>query len=171
MPTPSITASTRYFDVAITRIYYLPAIASATFVPTRAEMTAGINLTPEIADLSGWVVGVEYFDTQNLNQVFRTKAPGIRTAPDSSLTFYTSKTGVDARVTLFPGVTGFIMFLDGGDSVGNRAEVYPITVGSIGVTRNAGNDVANSSTALVASMVQIGFAITGTPNQAVTVPA
>lgn len=171
MPTPSIVASTRYFDVAVTRIYYLSLIASPLLVPTRAEMNAGLNLTPEIADLSGWVVGVEYFDTQNLNQVFRTKAPGIRTAPDSSLTLYTSKTGVDARATLFPGVTGFIMFLDGGDSVGNRAEVYPITIGSIGILRNTGNDVANSSSILSGSMVQIGFAITGTPNQAVTVPA
>lgn len=172
MPTPSITTSTRYFDVATTKVYYLPTIAAATLVPTRAEMNAGTNLTPELVDLSGWIVDAEYFDTQNLNSPYRTKAPGIKFSPDSSLLLYTSKTGVDVRTLLVPGTTGFIEWLDGGDTVGNRAEVYPVTVGAIAVLRSTGNDTSGSgSNTLMASLVRVGFAITGAPNQAVTVPA
>lgn len=175
MPTPSITASTRFFDVATTKVYFLPSIAASTLVPTRAEMNAGTNLSPEVSDWVGWVVGVEYFDTQNINTPFRTKAPGNKFAPESSITFYTSKTGVDIRSLLTPGANGFILFLDGGDIAGNRAECYPITVGSIGVLRITGNTntggAGSSSTSLQASRVIVGFAITGAPNQAVTVPA
>lgn len=172
MPTPSIIASTRYFDVATTKIYYLPAIAATTLVPTRAEMNAGTNLTPEVIDLVGWVVDVEYFDTQNLNTTFRTKAPGNKFCADSSLLLYTSRTGLDVRTVLIPGAIGAIMFLDGGDVGGNRAEVYPVTVGAIAVLRSTGNDTTGSGgNTLVASMVRVGFAITGAPNQAVTVPA
>jgi len=170
MPTPAITASTRYFDVAITRVYYLPVIAASTLVPTRTEMNNGINLTPELNDLSGWVVDAEFFDTQNINTPFRTKAPGVLSTPDSTLTFYTSKTGVDVRASLPPGTTGYIMFLDGGDVAANRAEVYPVTVAAVNVLRSSGNTIGGTGTNGPAR-VTIKFAITAAPNQNVTVPA
>lgn len=172
MATPALTASTRFFDVANTKIYYLPTISATNLTPTRAEMTAGVNLTSEIIDLVGWVVDAALFDTQNLQSPFQTFAPGNRSTPPSSLLFYTSKNGIDVRNTLSPGVTGYILFLDGGDIAGNRAECYPITVAAIGVLRNAGNDTSgNSSTTMVASLVRVAFAITSAPNQAVVVPA
>lgn len=172
MPTPPIGASNRYFDVAVTKVYYLPAIAASTLVPTRTEMTAGINLTPELVDWAGWAVDSEYFDTQNLNSSYRTKAPGIKFCADSSVTLYTSKNGVDVRSSLAIGATGYMMFCDGGDIGGNRAEIYPVAVGSAMVLRSSGNDTTSSGTnTITASWVKIGFAITGTPNQAVIVPA
>lgn len=162
--TPPITASTRYTDLATARIYYLPTIAAATLTPTRAEMGAGTNLTPEISDLEGWVVDCEYFDTQNMESTFRTTSPGTRSTPNCSLTFYASRTGIDVRSLLSSGTNGFIMFLDAGDFGGNRAEVWPIAVGSTSVLRTG------QSSSPTAVKIRMSFGITGTPAQSVTVP-
>lgn len=171
MPTPSIVASTRYLDLGVTRVYYLPTIAASTLVPTRAEMNGGTNLTPELSDWSGWVVDTEYLDVQPVNSPFRSKIPGTLLSPDSSLTFYTSKTGLDVRTIFSRWVTGFIMFLDGGDNAGNRAEVYPVTVGMVSLVRGIVGQTSGGSGTDVASQVRVGFAITAAPAQNVTVPA
>ncbi len=147
----------------------MPAIAAASLVPTRAEMNNGTNLSTELADWSGWVVDSELLDVQPMNSPYRSKIPGTLISPDSSLTFYTSKTGVDVRTVFSRAVTGWIMFLDGGDVVSNRAEVYPVTVASVSVLR--GVLAADNAGAKAASTVTVKFAITAAPAQNVTVPA
>lgn len=163
MPTPNLTASTRFTDNATTVVYYLPSIAATTLVPTRAEMNAGTNISVELNDLDGWSLEAELIDTQALSESFQSKIPGSLSAPDSSLTFYTSKTGVDIRTLLPRGTTGYVMFCDGGDVAGQKAEVYPVTVTSVGLMRNI--------TGTEASKTKIGFAITRPPAQGVTIPA
>ena len=162
MPTPALIASTRFCDQAVTKVYYLPVIAAATRIPTRAEMNAGTNLTPEINDLSGWVIEAELFDTQPMGSAFKTEGVGSLSAPGSSLTFYTSKNGIDVRSLLPRAATGYVMFCDGGDTVANKAEVFPIVVASVGVLRSTGGE---------ASKVRVVFAITAAPAQAVPIPA
>lgn len=163
MPTPAITASTRFTDQATTVVYWLPSIAATNLTPTRLEMNAGTNLTPELNDLSGWTIESEQIDTQSMAESFRSRIPGSTSSPDSSITFYTSKTGNDVRVLLPRGTSGYVMFCDGGDVSGYKAEVYPVTVTSNGVMRSA--------TAQDASKVEVGFSITRQPAQGVTVPA
>lgn len=171
MPTPSIVSSTRYIDVGVTRVYYLSTIAASTLVPTRAEMNGGTNLTNELSDWSGWVVDSEFLDVQPMNSPYKSTIPGSLLSPVSSLSFYTSKTGVDVRTVFSRGVTGFVMFLDGGDSSGNRAEVYPVSVASVSVVRGIVGQTSGGSGTDVASQVRVGFAITAAPVQNVTVPA
>jgi hypothetical protein len=109
-------------------------------------------------------VDAELLDVQNIGTSYRVKIPGNLSSPDSSsLTLYLSKNGVDARVLLGRGVSGFLMFLDGGDVVAYKAEVYPVTVASHAVMRTTGGTEA--------SKVLIRFAITAAPAQGVAVPA
>lgn len=176
MTTPALTSSTRFTDQSVTKVYFLPAVTATNLTPTRTEMNNGTDLSGELNDISGWTVDAELIDTQNINTPFRTFMPGVLFAPPSSLTFYTSKTGTDVRSVLTPGTTGYIMFVDGGDVVGHRAEVYPVTIASIGVLRtipsttgSAGS--SSSGTQQDASKVKVAFAITGNPSQSVTVPA
>lgn len=163
MPTPLATAAIRFGDNATTVTYWLPSIAATTLTPTRAELTAGINIGVDLADSDGWTVEADQIDTQALNDAFQTKIPGSLSAPDSSLTFFTSKNGVDIRSTLPRGTSGYVCFLDGGDVAGNKMETYPVTVTS--------NAVMRSFQSKDASKIKVGFAITKSPGQNLTVPA
>jgi hypothetical protein len=163
MPTPLATAAVRFGDNATTVVYWVPSIAATNLTPTRAELNAGTNIGVDMVDLDGWSIEAEQIDTQALNDAFQTKIPGSLSAPDSSLTFFTSKSGVDIRVLLPRGAVGNIVFLDGGDIAGNKAEVYPVIVTS--------NAVMRSLQSKDASKVKVGFAITKTPGQGITVPA
>lgn len=169
MPTPVISASTRYMDLGITKVYYLPTIAATTLIPTRTEMNAGRDLSPELGDWSGWTLSPEFLDTQNITSAFKTNIPGSLSSPPCTMTFYTSRNGTDVRAVLPPGTAGFIMFCDGGDVTGNKAEVWPILVGSNSVLRNPPGAGTASSTP-VASLIFVEFANTGAPAQLVPIP-
>ena len=163
MAPPNLTTSTRFTDNATTVIYFVPTIAATNLVPTRAELNAGTNLSVEINDLNGWMVQSDLIDVQSLSEAFQSKIAGTLSSPDSSLTFYTSKNGSDVRSLLPRGTTGYVVFCDGGDIGGNKAEVYPVEVTSNGIMRTIdGKD---------ASKIEVGFAITRPPAQAVTLPA
>lgn len=162
MPTPTLTASTRFTDQAVTKIYYLPSIAATTLAPTRTELNAGTDVSGEVNTLKGWTVQAAQIVTEDLTNPFEAKIPGSTTAPDSSITFYTSKTGNDIRTLLPRGTAGYICFLDGGDVTGNKMEVYPVTVTANGVERSVNGSAA--------SKVEVMFAITRTPAQNISVP-
>lgn len=161
MATP-ITKSSRYFDPAVTKCYWLPTVADGELVPTRSEMTAGTDLSNEIADLDGWLVEGEDIETPDLGSLFTSKIPGRTSVEDSSLTFHADKTGDDVRTLLPRGSEGYIMWCDGGDIEGNIAGVYPVRVRSVGVQRSVTDDNAR---------IQVAFTITREPNEGVVVPA
>jgi hypothetical protein len=163
MPTPLATAAVRFGDNATTVVYWVPTIAAPTLTPTRTELNAGTNIGVDLDDSDGWTVEADQIDTQALNDAFKTKIPGSLSAPDSSLTFFTSKNGVDIRTLLPRGTTGNVVFLDGGDVSGNKIEVYPVTVTS--------NAVMRSFKSKDPSKIKVGFAITKTPGQNLTCPA
>lgn len=161
MVTPLITASTRYFDVGLTVVYYLPAVAN-TSAPTRAEMDAGTNLSREIAEIDGWSVTSNTIETPDLSTKFVSQIGGRIEAADSSLTFYASSNSVDVRNLLPRDTTGFIMWLDAGDVPTQKADVYPITVRSVSKMRSVGSEAAR---------IKVDFAITRQPAENVTIPA
>jgi len=162
VPTPVITASTRYFNPGVTKCYYLPTLASSSLIPTRAEMSSGTDLSPEIADLSGWTVTGEVIDTPDLASTFTGQIAGRTSAEDSELTLHASITGVDGRALLPRGATGYIMWCDGGDIAGRKADVFPILVRSVGQMRSVGDENAR---------LQIQFSVTRVPAESITIPA
>lgn len=162
MPTPAITASTRYFDAGTTKCYFLPTVAAANLTPTRAEMNAGTDLSPELADLAGWSVQAGLIDTPDLATTFTGNIPGRTSSPESSITFYASQNGVDVRALLPRGTTGYIMWCDGGDVGGNKADVFPVRVRAIPKMRSVGEE---------STRIEVQFAITRQPGENVTVPA
>lgn len=161
MAATPLTSSTRYFDPETTVVYFVPTIADKA-TPTRIEIDAGTDLSGEIADLSGWVIGGEDVATPDLGNRFTSNIPGRESADDSSLTLYASEDGVDVRATLPAGTNGFIVWLDGGDATGNKMDVYPIRVRSVGKMRNLSNEAAK---------IQVQFSITSKPASDVDVPA
>ena len=178
MAPPVIAASTRYMDLGVTKVYYIPTIAASTLIPTRTEMNAGKDLSPELGDWSGWMLAAEFLDTQPINSGFKSTIPGSLSAGTCTLTFYASKTGVDVRAVLPPGTTGAIMFCDGGDTTGNKGEVWPIWVATNSVLRNSpgvsqiagGSSASSGGSSDTGALIVVGFAITAAPAQLVTIP-
>lgn len=160
MATPTISTSTRFFARGVTKCYYLPSVASLS-APTRPEMNSGLDLSPQIADLSGFTVTGNQIDTPDLGTTFDSKIAGTTSAEDSSLDLYASVDGVDVRVDLPRTTTGVIMWCDGGDVPGRKADLFPVTVTS--------NSEMRSMTE--AGKRRVGFAITSEPAESVTIPA
>lgn len=161
MPPTKTKATTRFFQPEISKVYYLPAIVAGTMIPTRVEINAGKDLTDEVADLSGWTISSGMIDTPDLGSRFTSQIGGRTSAESSSITFYASKDGDDVRVDLPRGLRGYIMFCDGGDTVGYKADIFPVEVTSVGKVRSTGEAAFQITTA---------FAITRKPAEDVTLP-
>lgn len=161
----TLPTSIRYANYDTTKIFFLPTIAaSATLAATRAEITAGTDLTPEVSDVSGWSLTGATIDAPDLLSEFVSKVPGRTSAEDSSLTFYASENSTDVRGVLAYKAIGFIVLMHGGDvpSTG-KMDVFPVRVTNPGVpTISTGDELAK---------VTIGFAITREPKLGVAIPA
>lgn len=159
----ALPASTRFFAPKITKIWFLPTIASAALAATRAEITAGTDLSSEVADMSGWNVGSEQIATPGLS-AFTGSVPGRKTVDASSITFYADKLGADVRAVLTEDLDGFILIADAGDiPTTGKMDVFPIRVASVGKARHVTGSTAHQLTAT--------FSITRPPAADVAIPA
>lgn len=161
MAATPITASTRYFNRGLTKCYFVPTIASIDS-PTRVELDAGTDLSPEIMSIDGWTVTSETIDTPDLATVFTGSIPGSTSAEDSTITFYADEAGSDVRTLLPRGTSGYIVWMDGGDTSGRLMDVFPIRVSSTGKPRTTDDEAAP---------VEVQFSVTAEPAEDVTIPA
>jgi hypothetical protein len=152
--------STRFFQPEISIVLWVPTIANRD-APTRAELNAGIDITGEIADISGWLASAGYIDTPDFKRRFVARIGGRITAPDSSITFYGSQDGEDIRTILARGDRGNVVFMDGGDVPTQPMDVFPVDVASIGKQR---------STSEQAFQIPVNFGITQPPSEDVPIP-
>lgn len=168
-PTP-LSATVRYFPVSVRRYYYVPTIASPA-APTRAELTAGTDLTGDVVDggVSGFTLDGALVDIPDMGSKFTSSIPGRQTAGTSSIKLYADQTSSDAR-TLFVATptgsptTGYIVILPEGEWVtaeSKTMDVWPITV-----TSNA-TDQATAA----AGQMTVTFGITSAPHTYVAIPS
>jgi hypothetical protein len=166
MPAGALTfGSTRYTSRGSTVIYWIASggIASYTTAVTRAELNAGINLSTQLMDASGWTVSTDQINAPDMSTRFTAKIAGAITADDSSFTMYASKNGVDARQLMPQDAQGFIVILFGGDIAGNKMDVWPVVVGSVAKQISVqGSDP---------DTLVISYTPTGVPAVNLTIPA
>lgn len=156
--TPIIT-SKRYYQEGVSRVVWCPTVANVSS-PTRAEINAGTDLSPEVSAASGWEVTSNTQDTPALGSVFVGKIGATTTAADSTLTFYADSTSTDVRSLLTRGLTGYILWMGEGDVANHTMDVFPVTVTA------APKDRSISATATIV----VNFAITKEPSENVTIP-
>jgi len=159
MSATPIAASERYFAPNITKGYFVPSISSKA-APTRPELDAGIDLTGEISAVSGWTVTGATVDAPDYGSLFTGQVPARTTAAASSINCYASQNTVDVREVLPRGTVGFMVWLWGGDVTGQKMDVYPVRVTTVGKTMpdNAASDL------------QVSFAISSEPAEDVAIP-
>lgn len=137
------------------RVDFLPTVANPTAAPTTAEVSAGQNLTPRIADMAGWQLQSAPVPVPNLADRFVGNIPGEQTVETSSLTFYADDATTDAIKTAMPvDQVGYIYVRHSGTTAGSKADLFPVRVSSIGNEYSLGNEPAR---------YVVTFAITGPP--------
>lgn len=159
MPPAQISAYARYYQPAVSVMYFVASIANY-LAPTRGELDAGLNITRQVREINGWGVEGDQIETPDFSSLFVAKIAGRTSAPDSSLTLYGTKSGADIRTTLPRGTTGYIVIMPGGDVSGYKMDVFPISVRA--VSKQHGDKDA------FAMMVQVS--ITAQPAEDVTIP-
>jgi len=149
----------RFFRRGISKVKFLPTVIGTS--PTRAEITAGTDLSLSIVELGGWELSNSPIPTPNLASRYTSQIPGEDTTPDSTLTLDDDDTSSANRTALAKGVTGFIVLMPYGDVPTKRLEVWPVTSTGVNDQWTTGNDPAR---------VVVGFAVTAVPVQNGAVP-
>lgn len=162
MAATPISAITKYTARGTSKTYWLTACADIT-APTRPELDAGVDLTPQIADEQGWNVSSSQIDTPDKDTRYTSTIPGVISAAESSCTMYADKEGGDATLLMPRDETGFYVILDGGDVAGNKMRIFPVTVSSVSHQASIDGSAADTN--------MFSFAITSEPAEGVTVPA
>ncbi len=151
----------KFFRRGVSKIRFLPTVAASPLVPTRAEITAGTDLSPFVNDIAGFQFNNARIDVPDLASTFTSQIGGPDETGDSTLTMYDDDTSTVVRTTLAKGTSGFLYMMPYGDVATKNAETWPIT--STGVNRewSVGNDPARQA---------VGFAVTAPPNLTGSVP-
>lgn len=121
----------------MTKVSFVPTIASATLAPTTAELGAGTSLEQFLiaAGLEGWDPSNAEIDNSSLASTFDTRLPGRVSFSNPGLVLK-KQTGTDNVHTALktPGTTGFIVMRDGilvatAFAAAQKVAVYPVMLG------------------------------------------
>lgn len=156
-----MTATKKFFRRGKTKIFMLPAVANPA-APTRPEITAGLDLSRDVATVNGFGFTSTKIPTPNLADSFTATIPGEDTAGDSSLVLYSDDGAETVRAGLVKGTTGFILIMVRGDGTGKRVEVWPVESSGPSEDITVGNDPARYN---------VPFAVTDPPHTEAVLPA
>lgn len=153
----------RFNRKGTTKIKFLPTIASTALLPTRAEITAGNDLTDGIHSIDGWSLANQPINTPDMGTTFVPKIDGDDEAADSSLGFYEDNTLDDIETDLAKGTVGYMCIFSKGDVAAAKGlDVFPVKVASNSKQYSTDNEAAK---------IVVQFVITDLPAFNQTVPA
>lgn len=156
----------RFFRRGTTKVYYAPVIADID-APTVSEMDDGLELSCELADVSGFAFKNSPIAVPDMCSTFIKSIPGEDKADSSSMTFYEDNVTNPIKLALGKGVEGYIVFFPIGvtgasPAAGDVCEVWPVQVASSTREWKASNDAAK---------FMVEFTATDVPDQEAAVVA
>lgn len=161
LPAPTALGATVRYIPTGTRQYVWVATIADPSAPTSSEITAGTDLTGEIAKVSGFVATANTVDVPDAKNLFTAKVPGRSTADNSSLELYVSSTSTDARSLLTAGLNGFIVIFPEGIHTSNKMDVWPVRINSA----SKPNDIE------VGATLMVEFSVTSAPHENLAIPS
>lgn len=161
MAATPIGPSLRYIPEGVRHFNFLPAIATLT-APTRSEINAGTDLTPQVSAFGNWGIVSAPVLTPDLASTFTPSIPGLVTVDGSTIDMYADSTSADVRTLLPRNTVGFILVLPESDVPGRKMDVFPVKVASAEKMASIGGNPAT---------ISITFTVTALPAENVTVPA
>lgn len=137
----------RYMRKGVTKLYFVPTIASATLVPTATEVNAGTSLSPQMATLGGFSFANQPITVPDMDNTFEAKIPGQDAADDSNITFYELNGSNPIYTALPKGTVGYVVIFPIGiagatPAAADKADVWPVQVGSRTRQYTADNEAA-----------------------------
>jgi hypothetical protein len=147
-----------YIPLDVRKFYFGLTIAN-TASPSRGELDAMTDVSPQVTDAAGWSITGTTVDSQSFVGT-ALKLPGPKSIDDSSLTCRLSKTTTDIRTICTQDLAGYVVVFPEGDVTGRKMDVFTVLVNAL--PKSPG--IADPAT------VQVQFAVTATPNMRVTVP-
>src|SRR5687768_17359539 len=103
----------KFFRRGVSKIRWAPAVAGTS--PTRPEITAGTDLSPDLNEINGFQLSNSPIPVQNLAEKFTPQIDGEDTVADSSLVFNDDDTTTTIRTAIAKGTAGFLIFMPYGD--------------------------------------------------------
>ena len=125
----------RFMQMGTERFYWLLTIASYTTALTVAEVTAGTEVTGQMAELTGFSFDNTPIDTPDMSTALITKIPGEDSIADCSLTFYEDKLANPIKTALSKGTIGYVVIFGYGvaganPAIADKADIWPVQVSS-----------------------------------------
>lgn len=136
----------RFMRKGKTKLYWVPTIAN-TSAPTAAEVNAGTNMTPQIAEINGFTFTNNPIDTPDMATAFVSKIPGEDTVDSSNIMFYEDDTTNPIQTALAKGNSGYVVIFYKGTAgaspaAADKAEVWPAQIASNARQYTAANEAA-----------------------------
>lgn len=150
----------KFFRRGVSKMLFAPSVAGTS--PTRGEITASADMTPQVAGISGFQLTNAPIGVPNLKDIFTPQIQGEDTVSDSTLTFNDDDTSTAIRTALAKGTAGFVLLMPYGDVPTKRMEKWPARTTGV----NDEWSVDNTPAKFV-----VGFAITDVPVQNGVIPA
>jgi len=110
----------RFFRRGKSKAYWVVTLGSLTS-PSAAQINSGVNMTQQIADISGFEFSNSPIATPDLSTTFTTTIPGEDTAQEPQLVFYEDDTVNTLQSTLAKGTTGHVVLFYKGTAGANPA--------------------------------------------------
>jgi hypothetical protein len=151
----------RFMRKGVTKFYWVPTIASPTLIPTSAEVIAGTNLTPQLAEVNGFNFANSPINTPDMSSAFVGKIPGEDTTDNSDITFYEDKVTNPIKTAQAKGNVGYVVIFYAGTAgaspaAGDKVDVWPAIVASNSRMYTADNEAAK---------YRVVYALTAAPGE------
>lgn len=140
---------------------FVPAVANMA-APTAAEINAGINLTSQISEISGFTFVNEPISTPDLSTAFVSSIPGEDVAEDCQLILYDDDASTANWTALAKGTTGYMVVSPYEKTAASKCRVWKVT--STGPNDQYTLDAE-------AAKIMVGFSVDIRPNLDSVFPA
>ncbi|MEW1700928.1 hypothetical protein [Streptomyces sp. NPDC091278] len=160
---PELTTQKRYMRRGVSKFLFLTAIANLKAGASRAELTAGTDLSHRISDVEGFALENSAIETPDMGTDYTSSIPGEDKAENSGLTFYEDREDDSVETLLSKGVEGYVVILRKGDVPSSRSmDVFPVRVGARS---------ASYTTAAEPAKFRVSFTVTSKPALDAVIPA
>lgn len=139
-----------YYRRGTSKVVWLATKPVSLSAPTQAEITAGINLSAQLAGVDGFMSKTTFVDVENMASRTTTSLAGPNKADGGTLTFNEKKNAAGATPSSYDPImaaltqdaTGYLMIAPYGSATGNDAEIWHCQVGSFSRDMGMTNTVA-----------------------------
>ena len=133
-----------YQDRGTTKVVVMTAAPATLTAPTTTELNNGIDLSPDVAGMSGWQPSTSTNNDANLATPDDFESLAGKTWPLSTFDLYLRENDTTNYDVFTFGADLWVAFCDEGRGVGKPTAVYPVRVADRSIQRDGRLDVGSA---------------------------